>query len=63
MILEINKNVMAIDNYRQIKSDLICLKDISIYGFDLKVIRLDDYSIIIKGIFKKIELENEDDDL
>ena len=66
MNLEINKNIMCVDNYRQIKeikSDLICLKDICIYGFDLKVLKLDDYSIVIKGIFKKIVLENEENDI
>lgn len=57
MDLEINKNLMRIDNYKQIKSiksDLIELEEINIYGDDLKIIRLDGYSIVVKGVFKKI---------
>ena len=57
MNLEINKNLLSVDNYIQvktIKNDLIELEKITIYGEDLKVIRLDSYTIVIKGKFLKI---------
>lgn len=66
MDLEINKNLMRIDNYKQIKSiksDLIELEEINIYGDDLKIIRLDGYSIVVKGVFKKIIMGIDKNDL
>lgn len=62
MNIEINNNLMSIDDYRQIKSvknDLIMLENITIYGNDLKIIRLDDYTIVIKGIFNKLIMGKE----
>ena len=44
MELEYYKNILSISNYRQIQhmdSDLIALKEIKVYGHDLKVLRLD----------------------
>lgn len=59
MQFEFYKNILSINNYRQIKqidSDLICLESISISGKELKVIRLDKDNIVIKGLIKKIDL-------
>ncbi len=66
MNLEINNNLMRVDNYRQIitlKNDLIRLTNITIYGTNMMVIRLDDYSIVIKGKFEKLVMNGEDDEL
>lgn len=60
MNLELNKNILRIDNYKQInqiKNDLISLKDIDVYGTNLGVLFLDKYQIVIKGNFIKIILE------
>lgn len=57
---------MRVDNYRQIitlKNDLIRLTNITIYGTNMMVIRLDDYSIVIKGKFEKLVMNGEDDEL
>ena len=57
---------MRVDNYRQIitlKNDLIRLTNITIYGTNMMVIRLDDYSIVIKGKFEKLAMNGEDDEL
>jgi len=64
--LEINNNLMRVDNYRQIltlKNDLIRLTNITIYGNNMMVIRLDDYSIVIKGEFNKLIMNGEEDEL
>ena len=66
MDLEINKNLMRIDNYKQIKSiksDLIKLEKITIYGSNLKVVRLDSSSIVIRGVFNKLIMGIEENDL
>ena len=34
-------------------------ENITIYGNDLKIIRLDDYTIVIKGIFNKLIMGKE----
>ena len=57
---------MRVDNYRQIltlKNDLIRLTNITIYGNNRIVIRLDDYSIVIKGEFNKLIMNGEEDEL
>ncbi len=59
MQLEINNNLLRVDNYKQIldiNNDLIILKNIKIKGINLKVIDLNQTSIIIKGIFLNLEL-------
>lgn len=59
MRISIEKNLLSIDNYNQIidiKNDLIVAENIIIYGSDLRVIFLDKYRIVIKGLFKKIKL-------
>lgn len=59
MRLSIEKNLLSIDNYNQIidiKNDLIVAENIIIYGSDLRVIFLDKYRIVIKGLFKNIKL-------
>lgn len=59
MQLEINNNLLRVDNYKQIldiNNDLIILKNIKIKGINLKVIDLNQKSIIIKGIFLNLEL-------
>lgn len=66
MILEINNNLLRVDDYRQIidiKNDLIKLNNITIYGNDLKVVRLDNYSIVIYGIFNQLIMNGEEDEL
>ena len=66
MNLEINNNLMRVDNNRQIitlKNELIRLTNITIYGTNMMVIRLDDYSIVIKGKFEKLVMNGEDDEL
>ena len=63
---EIHHNLMRVDNYRQIltlKNDLIRLTNITIYGNNMMVIRLDDYSIVIKGEFNKLIMNGEEDEL
>ncbi len=59
MQFEFYKNILSINNYRQIKqldSDLICLENISISGEKLRVVRLDKDNIVIKGLIQKIDL-------
>lgn len=59
MELEYYKNILSISNYRQIQhmdSDLIALKEIRVYGHDLKVLRLDKNQIIIQGYINTLEM-------
>ncbi|MDE6656625.1 MAG: hypothetical protein K2J85_06520, partial [Anaeroplasmataceae bacterium] len=59
MQFEYYKNILSVTNYRQIQqinSDLISLEKISVYGQDLKVLKLDKDCIIIQGVIVKIEL-------
>ncbi len=59
MQFEFYKNILAINNYRQIKQmerDLIVLDQITISGQELEVLRLSKDSIIIRGVIKTIKL-------
>ncbi len=59
MQFEFYKNVLAINNYRQIKQinhDLIELENLRITGKDLKVLRLDKDTIIVEGVIVKLEM-------
>lgn len=59
MQFEFYKNIIAINNYRQIKQmerDLIVLDQITISGQELEVLRLSKDSIIIRGVIKTIKL-------
>lgn len=66
MQLSLEKNLLSIDNYKQIfvlDSDLIQVKDIKVVGEKFKVLYLDGYKIVIQGIFKNIQLGDIDDEL
>lgn len=66
MQLSLEKNLLSIDNYKQIfvlGSDLIQVKDIKVVGEKFKVLYLDGYKIVIQGIFKNIQLGDIDDEL
>lgn len=59
MQFEFYKNILSVNNYRQIKQierDLIVLERLTIIGQDLEVLRLSKDSIIIRGLIKTIEL-------
>ncbi len=59
MQFEFYKNILSINNYRQIKQmerDLIVLDQITISGQELEVLRLSKDSIIIRGVIKTIKL-------
>lgn len=59
MQFEFYKNVLSINNYRQIKQinhDLIELENLRITGKDLKVLRLDKDTIIVEGVIVKLEM-------
>lgn len=59
MQFEFYKNILAINNYRQIKQinhDLIILEKLKIQGENLHVLKLDKEVIIIEGVIHKIEL-------
>ncbi len=59
MQFEFYKNILAINNYRQIKQinhDLIILEKLKIQGKNLHVLKLDKEVIIIEGVIHKIEL-------
>ncbi len=59
---EYYKNILCIKNFRQIQhidSDLIALREIRVYGKDLKVLRLDKDSIILEGYIEKLEMGEE----
>lgn len=66
MYLEMNKKILRIDNYKQIKHidhDLIILKEITLKGNNMKVKVLDKDHIIISGNFNNIEIRNDKNDL
>lgn len=66
MQLSLEKNLLSIDNYKQIfvlDSDLIQVKDIKVVGEKFKVLYLDGYKIVIQGIFKNIQLGDIDNEL
>ena len=59
MEFEYYKNILYIKNFRQIQhidSDLIALKEIKIYGKDLRVLKLDKNSMILEGYIEKLEM-------
>lgn len=59
MQFEFYKNVLAINNYRQIKqmrSDLIELENLRVQGKNLKVLKLDKDTIIVEGVIVKLEM-------
>ena len=59
MQFEYYKNILAVNNYRQIKqidSDLIVLENLSIQGSNLRVLKLDKECIIIKGVIVNIKM-------
>lgn len=66
MEFEYQKKFLLVDNYKQIKqlsNDLIELENISIYGTNLVVLRLDSKQIILRGNIEKIILKDEANDL
>lgn len=66
MDFEYRKNILCIDNYKQIKhlsDDLILFDEMSVYGKNLKVLRLDSYQIIIQGVVEKITLGMDEHDI
>ncbi|MDE5715823.1 MAG: YabP/YqfC family sporulation protein [Anaeroplasmataceae bacterium] len=59
MQFEFYKNILAVNNYRQIKqldNDLIALEKLKIHGTNLHVLKLDKEVIIVEGVIQKIEL-------
>ena len=59
MQFEFYKNILAVNNYRQIKQierDLIVLEHLTIRGENLEVLKLSKDLIIIRGVIKTIEL-------
>jgi hypothetical protein len=57
MQIKIEKNLIAVDNYKQIcniNNDLIVLEEVKIVGENLKIKYLDKNRIIIVGVVKKI---------
>lgn len=59
MQFEFYKNILSVNNYRQIKhlrSDLIELDKIIVKGTDLEVLRLSKDFIIIRGVIKTIQI-------
>ncbi len=59
MHFEFYKNVLLINNYRQIilvKNDLIKVEKIDIYGENLNIIKLSKDEIIIRGIINEIKI-------
>lgn len=60
MHFEFYKNILSINKYRQIiklENDLILLEKIGVYGKNLKILKLDNDSIVISGLIEKIELK------
>ncbi len=59
MHFEFYKNILSINNYRQIKQlnrDLIELDQMTVSGTDLEVLRLSKDCIIIRGVIKSIQI-------
>lgn len=59
---EFYKNILSVNNYRQIKQmnrDLIVLDHLTIGGQDLEVLQLSKDFIVIRGIIKSITLGDE----
>lgn len=62
MMMKIENNFAAIDNYKQIcsvTSDLIVLKEVKIIGSNLKIKFLDKNRIVIVGTIKTINIGDE----
>lgn len=62
MLVKFDKNVVTVDNYKQIysvKNDLIKLINVNIYGLNMKIKYLDKDRIIIVGDINKITFGDE----
>ncbi|MGM9969453.1 MAG: YabP/YqfC family sporulation protein [Anaeroplasma sp.] len=58
MKINIENKLLSIDNYIQIievNNDLIVLEKVRVYGYNLKIIKLDPYQVVMQGNFSKIE--------
>ncbi len=59
MRFEFYKNILLINNYRQIilvKSDLIKVEKLDIHGKNLNIIKLSKDEIVIRGIINEIKM-------
>lgn len=59
MQFEFYKNILSVNNYRQIKQierDLIVLEHLTILGENLEVLKLSKDLIIIRGVIHTIQL-------
>ena len=62
MHIEANQKYILVDNYlqiNQIKHDLIELKNINIYGRNLRISKITPNIIVVEGIIKTINIKDD----
>lgn len=62
MYIEANQKYILVDNYlqiNQIKHDLIELKNINIYGRNLRISKITPNIIVVEGIIKTINIKDD----